>query len=84
MYKIKDVVSRFMFKEFQEIPKNRLWEFIGPIITLEDEEILKTWMRHFKDTKTPHIVVKRNNTQNDADYFYRSKYVKWLICERKV
>lgn len=83
MYKTSEIINRFMFKEFQEIPTGQLWEFVGPIITQMDHEILKTWMKYFKSVKVPFIIVRRkalNSHRNVPTTFN----IKWLICQRKV
>lgn len=84
MYKHSEIVNRFMFREFKEIPKLKLWEFIGPIITLKDHEILRSWMQYFRSVKVPYIVVKKDSRAYHEHIIPGISNIKWLICERKV
>ena len=82
------IIKRYRYKEFLEIPKSKLWEFVGPIFGMkfqgqDDEEILNTWINYFKSVKVPYIVVKRTAKDYYKDISPSINSVKWLICEKK-
>lgn len=74
------IISQYRYKEFQEIPEERLHEFVGPIITEKDRAILQTWINHLKSMNIPFILVKRKDHLKSKD---RMVTANFLICERK-
>ncbi len=74
------IVNQYRYKEFQEIPQSKLWEFVGPITsTKKDAAILETWVNHFQSLKIPFIIIKREY----ASYNGRA-LGKFLVTEKKV
>ena len=80
MYKPGQIVNRYRMKEFKEIPKGKLWRFVGPIINRKDQGTLQTWMDHFKSVKVPFVVIKETITNRQG----RKVVAKYLVCEQKV
>lgn len=80
MYKSTEVQKRYRWKQFQEIPQSKLWEFIGPITTSQkDIAILATWEQHFKSVKVPYVVIKRLF----SDFKGLRVMAKFIVCERR-
>jgi len=73
-----------MFKNIKgQYHYTKLHEFVGPIVTSQDHEILATWKAHFKSVKVPYIVIERKVVSYLKSH-NRIINAKFLVCERLV
>ena len=75
---LKNIKGQYRYKEFLEIPESKLHEYVGPIVTAKDREILATWRRHFKSVRVPYVVTQRKIVYSDR----QSIVAKFLACEK--
>jgi len=56
-----DIIKHFMTKEFNEIPKYKLVDFLPLIVTIRPREmaILESWEEHFRSVKVPYAITER-------------------------
>ena len=75
---LKNIKGQFRYKAFQEIPESKLWEFVGPIVTAKDREILASWRQHFKTMRVPHVIIQRKTKYRDSQVVT----ARFLVCEK--
>ena len=55
------IIKRFMVKEFGEISRHRIIDFVPNIIMSRpsEESILATWEEHFRSQRVPYVLTER-------------------------
>ena len=76
---LKNIIARYRYKEFKEIPESKLHEFVGPIITKGNMKILATWVKHFESMKVPFVITKHKAPYREGQIVD----AKFLVCEIK-